>query len=167
MNTVNFTQFLCKSTSENGEDIQGIFDTLMCERGKNTFTICVYFSQICEVQEAFSKYYYRIILRYLGKSRSESKHFRVDSGLIFDHADGTDDGEFCAHLVHHRTTRPGKSGRISILYGFDVELQGNYEVDLYVKKMENDDTYDSCEKLFVKDLELVSIAPFQVIFQTN
>lgn len=166
MNIVNFTQLLCKNTSENGEDIQGIFDTLVCEKGKNVFTICVYFSQI-RAEESFDEYYYRIILRYLGKNRSESKHFRVDSGIIFSEANNADKGDTCEKLSQHQTTHPGCSGRLSIAYGFDAELPGNYEVDLYVKKIGSGEDFDSCEKLYVKDLELVSIVPFQVILQST
>ena len=165
MNTVNFTQFLCKHASENGEDIQGIFDTLVCEKGKNIFTLCVYYSQIFE--DSSDEYYYRIILRYLGKNRAESKHFRIDSGILFHELTSDSKDDTCEQINQYQTTRPGCSGRLSIAYGFDVEVQGNYEVDLYVKRIQDGENYNTCEQLNVKELDLVSIAPFRVILQAT
>lgn len=172
MNTVNFNQIICKNISENGEDISGVFDTLVCERGKNRFFIYVLFTQIIEPSTgSFDKYYYRIILRYLGKNRSEMKHYRVDSGIFWDDIDNITDGItddiVSSQSTRYSTTRPGYSGRLSIDYFFNVDVQGNYEMDLYVKALENTDTLDTCEQLSVKDLKLVSISPFQIIFQNK
>lgn len=165
MNVVNFIQLLSKNASDSGEDILGIFDTLVCERGKNSFTVNVCFSQIAETAEVFEKYYYRVVLRCLGKNRSESKNYRVDSGILFDEIKDKDESIACDRFILHQTTHPGCSGRLSITFGFDIEQQGNYEVDLYVKRMDDDDTFETCEEQSVKKLDLVSIAPFQIIFQ--
>lgn len=64
----------------------------------------------------------------------------------------------------HKTTRPGSSEKLVIEYEHNFEIQGDHEVDLYVKKLEDTETQEDCEKLTVKDLKLVSICPFQVIF---
>lgn len=166
MNSVNFNQLLCKSISENGEDISGIFDTLVCDRGRNHFTICVFFTQILAPEATYQKYYYRIVLRQLGKSRAEMKSYRIDNGVFWDDEEDINQMDH-ADFTHHKTTRPGFSGKLCIDYGFDFDVPGNYEVDLYVKKMEASDTHDSFQKLSVKDLELVSLCPFQVIFQNS
>lgn len=165
MNSTNFNQLLCKNISENGEDISGIFDTLVCERGKNRFFICVFFNQIIEPQERFEEFYYRIVLRYLGKSRADTKHYRIDSGILWNDIHEDENTIDQDRLIHHHTTRPGYFGRLSIDYGFDFDVQGDYEVDLYVKKMSDDDTQELCDQIPVKNLNLVSISPFQVIFQ--
>lgn len=166
MNTVNFNQIICKNISENGEDISGVFDTLVCERGKSRFFIYVFFTQIIDRStEAFDKYYYRIVLRHIGKNRSEMKHYRVDSGLFWDDIDSVTDGVVSNQSTWYATTRSGYSGRLSIDYFFNAEIQGNYEVDLYVKALNGTETLDRCDQLSVKDLKLVSISPFQLIFQ--
>ncbi len=165
MNFANFNQFLCKNVSENGEDISGIFDTLVCERGRNHFFICVFFTQIIEPKKDFEQFYYRVVLRYLGKTRTDSKHYRVDSGILWNDFDAPNDELEKGQLMHHHTTRPGYSGRLSIDYGFNFEMEGNYEVDLYVKKLSDEDTQDSCDQIPVKNLDLMAISPFQVIFQ--
>ena len=69
-------------------------------------------------------------------------------------------------LSRHRTTRPGYSGMLNINYEVNFEIEGFYEVDLYVKQMDENETEDSCEKMSVKDLQLVAISPFQVLFDT-
>ena len=164
MSIVNFNQILCKNLSDNGEDMTGIFDTLICERGKTRFFICVYFSQLTDESKDFDKYYYRIVLRFLGKNRTESKHYRVDNGFFWSQADMNNEiGD--SRVAGHPSTRHGSSGRLSIGYSFDVEMQGNYEVDLYVKKCSEDSDSDSCEEKNVNDLDLVSIYPFQIIIQ--
>lgn len=79
MNSANFNQLLCKSISENGENITGIYDTLVCEKGANSFYICVFSTQVLnDVSSDYDKYYYRIVLRQLGNLRERIKNYRVD-----------------------------------------------------------------------------------------
>lgn len=167
MNSVNFNQLLCKQVAENNEDIYGIFDTLLCERGKTRFFVCIFFTQILEPKASFDKYYYRIVLRYLGKKRSDMKSYRIDTGIFWKDLDNFKNPSTLGDYSHFSTTRPGYSGQLFIDYEFDFSVPGNYEVDLYIKKMNANDTQELCEKLFVKELNLVSISPFQIFFQNS
>lgn len=168
MNAINFNQLLCKNISENGEDITGIFDTLLCERGTNSIHICVIYTQILNNPESvYEKYYYRMILRRLASIRDESKNYRIDSGEFWEDMHGKAGIDVENSQANHRTTRPGYTGKLFIEYEFDIETQGNYEVDLYVKKMKETESYEDCEKLTVRELDLVSICPFQVFFSNN
>ena len=164
-NTVNFTQLLCKNISDHGKDIIGIFDTMVCEKGKSSFSICIFFTQILNISQGLAdKYYYRVVLRRLANTRSEARSYRVDSGVFW--GESFDDDRFTIENEKsiHRTTRPGLFGTLNINYEVNFEVAGYYEVDLYVKKLEKDETQSSCEKLSVKELQLVGISPFQVIF---
>ena len=167
MNSVNFNQLLCKQVAENGEDICGVFDTLLCERGKSRFFICVFFTQILEPKASYDRYYYRIILRYLGKKRSDMKSYRIDTGTFWEDIDDLNNLSSPGDYSHFSTTRPGYSGKLFIGYEFDFNVPGNYEVDLYVSKMNTNDTQELYEKLPVKELNLVSISPFQIFFQNS
>ena len=168
MNSVNFNQLLCKDISESGEDITCIFDTLLCESGTNNIHICVIYTQILSnTESSYEKYYYRIVLRRLGNTRDEQKNYRIDSGEFWEDIYGKKGFDIENSQARHRTTRPGYAGKLFIEYEFDIETQGDYEVDLYVKKMEELESHEVCEKLPVKELNLVSICPFQVIFQNN
>lgn len=168
MNSANFNQVLCRDVSDNGENITGIFDTLVCKKGTNPIHICVLLTQILNDSSSnYDKYYYRIILRQLGNSREDMKNYRVDSGIFWD--DEYKEVSSAAEMNRSKckTTRPGSSGKLVIEYEHEFEVQGSYEVDLYVKKLEGTETQEDCEKLRVKDLELVSICPFNVIFQNS
>lgn len=165
MNSANFNQLLCKNVSSNGENITGIFDTLVCEKGTYSFYMCVLATQILnESPSDYDKYYYRIVLRQFGNSRENMKNYRVDSGIFWE-----DEHDSSAEAIQskHKTTRPGSSEKLVIEYEHNFEIQGDHEVDLYVKKIEGTETQEDCEKLAVKDLKLVSICPFQVIFSNG
>lgn len=83
MNSANFNQLLCKNVSSNGENITGIFDTLVCEKGTNSFYMYVLATQILnDFSSDYDKYYYRIVLRQFGNSRENMKNYRVDSGIF-------------------------------------------------------------------------------------
>lgn len=164
-NTVNFTQILCKSVSEHGKDIAGIFDTMVCEKGKSNFSICIFFTQILNTaQSEYERYYYRVVLRRLGKNRGESRSYRVDNGIFWDEKYETCQFYSENEQTSHRTSRPGQFGTLNINYEINFETAGFYEVDLYTKGLGKDDTEESCEQLAVKDLQLVAISPLQVIF---
>lgn len=166
MANANFFQILCKNISSSGEDMTGIFDTLICEDKKVRFSICICYSQIATKEDTFDKYYYRLVLRYLGQTKSESKHYRVDSGFFWDET--SSDDEITEHkAINLKSSVPGFSGRLTINYGFEAEAQGNYELDLYVKKVKNSEDVSLCEQSSVKDLDLVSVCPFQLIFQNS
>lgn len=165
MNSANFNQLLCKNVSSNGENITGIFDTLVCEKGTNSFYMYVLATQILnDFSSDYDKYYYRIVLRQFGNSRENMKNYRVDSGIFWE--DEYDSNDSSAETIQskHKTTRPCSSEKLVIEYEHNFEIQGDHEVDLYVKKLEDTETQEDCEKLTVKDLKLVSICPFQVIF---
>lgn len=165
MNTVNFNQFLCRNVSDNGENINGVFDTLVCEKGTNTIHICVFLTQILkESNSDYDKYYYRIVLRQFGNSQEDMKSYRVDSGIFWNEEHSDLDSDVKTVETKHKTTRAGSSGKLFIEYEHKFEVQGNHEVDLYVKRMEDTQTKEDCESLKVKELDLVSISPFQVIF---
>lgn len=164
MAIATFKQILCKNISENGEDMFGIFDTLICERGKTRFCICVFFDEILEKGEDVDCYYYRIVLRYLGKTRSESRHYRVDSGFFWEKGSENDEINI-SDSVKYKSTKRGCSGRLNINYGFNANMQGSYEIDLYVKKASEQIDFDMFEKMPVGELDLVSLYPFQIIFQ--
>ena len=58
MNSANFNQLLCKNVSSNGENITGIFDTLVCEKGTNSFYMYVLATQILnDFSSDYDKYY--------------------------------------------------------------------------------------------------------------
>ena len=165
MNTVNFNQFLCKNVSDKGENINGIFDTLVCEKGINTIYICVFLTQILkESNSGYDKYYYRIVLRQFGNTREDIKNYRVDSGIFWNEGHSHLGNDVETVETNHKTTRAGSSGKLFIEYEHKFEISGNHEVDLYVKKMEDTETKEDCEELKVKELDLVSVSPFQVIF---
>lgn len=166
MGSANFYQILCRNISNNGEDIIGIFDTLICENRKVRFSIGIFYSQIADQEGQLDKYYYRLVLRYLGNLRSESKHYRVDSGIFWE-GSPNDDAVLAAPFVNLKSSVPGFSGSLNINYGFDAEMPGNYELDLYVKKLQGEDGISNCEELSVKDLKLVSVRPFQLIFPNS
>ncbi len=168
MNAANFNQFLCRDVSDGGENITGIFDTLVCEKGTNSIHICVLLTQILnDPSSNYDRYYYRIVLRQFGNSREDMKSYRVDSGIFWEdkHNDVSPADEM--NRSKHKTTRPGSSGKLVIEYAHEFEVQGSHEVDLYVKKLEETETQEDCEALSVKDLELASICPFNVIFQNS
>ena len=168
MNSVNFSQLLCKNVTANGENITGIFDTLVCEKGANSIYICILLTQILKDSACdYDKYYYRIVLRQFGNSRKDMKSYRVDSGVFWEEEQSEIKANIESTQSRHKTTRPGSSGKLVIEFEHEFEMQGNHEVDLYIKKLENTETKDDCDKLGVKDLELVSICPFQVIFQND
>ena len=168
MNAANFNQFLCRNISNNGENITGIFDTLVCEKGTNSIHIVVLYTQILNDSSCnYDKYYYRIILRQFGNVREDMKSFRIDSDFFWEEEYENNSSRPETVQSKHKTTRPGTSGRLVIEYEHNFEVQGSHEVDLYVKKLEGTETLDDCEKLKVKDLELVSICPFQVIFPNS
>lgn len=168
MNSANFNQILCKSVSSNGESITGIFDTLLCEKGKNSFYIYVLATQIPDGPSSdYDKYYYRIVLRRFGTSKEEQKHYRVDNGIFWEDEHAASDAEEETIQSKYKTTRPGSSEKLVIECEHDFEVQGSYEVDLYVKKLGEAETEEDCQKLNVKHLELVSICPFQVIFSNE
>lgn len=165
MSTVNFNQILCKSISGKAENISGIFDTLVCEKGTNSIYIFVLSSQILEhTNDRFSKYYYRMVLRQLGPALEDMKNYRVDSGVFWNSTTDENDIESHENKKKHKTTRPGSSEKLVIEYEHNFEIQGHYELDLYVKELTADDTLESCDNLRIKDLKLVSICPFNVIF---
>ena len=95
------------------------------------------------------------------------KNYRVDSGIFWEEEYKEVSPADETKRSKHKTTRPGSSGKLVIEYEHEFEVQGSHEVDLYVKKLEGTETQEDCEKLRVKDLELVSICPFNVIFQNN
>lgn len=166
-NITNFTQLVCKNVSGPGKDIIGIFDTMVCKKGINCFSICIFFTQILnEPQNPYDQYYYRVVLRRLGKKPNEAKSYRVDNGVFWGKDNGNSKSSIENEQSHHRTTRPGYSGILNINYEVNFEIEGFYEVDLYVKQLEEMETEDICEKMSVKDLQLVAISPFQVIFDT-
>lgn len=167
MHSVNFNQLLCTGISEDGTDISGIFDTLICEPGKNRFIICVFFSQCFSSDEAEKKYYYRMILRYLPKKPSEKKHLRIDSGVFWDSEKMSRSGAMNTKESRHESTIAGSSGTLAINFSFEIDSPGNYEVDLYVKEMTDSDTFDELDKVSVKKLEFETVSPFQVVFKTN
>ena len=165
MNTVNFNQILCKNISRKAENINGVFDTLVCEKGTNSIYILVLSTQILENSENnYDKYYYRIILRQLGNIREDVKNYRVDSDVIWNNETDTSESDTSANQTKHKTTRPGTSQKLIIEYEHDFDAPGHYEIDLYVKKMAENDTLESCDDLKVKELDLMSICPFNVIF---
>ena len=165
MNTVNFNQILCKNISGKAENINGVFDTLVCEKGTNSIYILVLSTQILENPENnYDKYYYRIILRQLGNVREDLKNYRVDSDVIWDNETDLSGSETSVNQTKHKTTRPGTSQKLIIEYEHDFDVSGHYEIDLYVKKMTEDETLESCNDLKVKELDLMSICPFNVIF---
>lgn len=166
MPNANFCQILCRNISNNGEDMTGVFDTLICESKKVRFSIVVLYSQIANQEGKLDKYYYRLVLRYLGNTKGESKHYRVDSGIFWDDAPN-DDAILATPTITLKSLVPGYSGRLNISYGFDAEMQGNYELDLYVKETSGKDGLSECEDLSVKDLDLVSVYPFQLIFSNS
>ena len=45
-NVANFTQLVCKNVSGPGKNISDIFDIMMCKKGINSFSICIFFTQI-------------------------------------------------------------------------------------------------------------------------
>lgn len=168
MNSVNFNQFLCREVSSNGENITGIFDTLVCEKGTNYIHICVLLTQILnESSSNYDRYYYRIILRQFGTSREDMKSYRVDSGIFWEDEHNGVCSSNEINRSKHKTSHSGSSAKLVIEYEHEFEVRGNHEVDLYVKRMEETETQEDCEILNVKDLELVSICPFNVIFQNN
>ena len=162
-NSVNFCQLLSKNVSDNGENISEIFDTLLCDREKVRFFVNVLYSQIVEKDNSLTEYYYRIVLRFLGKSKRDVKHARIDSGFFWSKDDSDDSGS----LIIHRSTVTGASGRLTIDFGFNFEEQGNYQVELFVKKVDDSTKPEDFNKLWVKDLDLVSITPFSVIFKNS
>ena len=167
MNTTNFNQFLCRDVSNGGENITGIFDTLVCEKGRNSIHICVLLTQILnDPSSNYDRYYYRIILRQFGNSREDMKSYRVDSGIFWENENNESSPSDETNRSKYKTTRPGFSGKLVIEYEHKFEVSGSHEVDLYVKKLEGEETQEDCEGISVKDLELVSICPFNVIFQT-
>lgn len=95
------------------------------------------------------------------------KNYRVDSGIFWEDEYKEVSSAAETNRSKYKTTRPGFSGKLVIEYEHEFEAQGSHEVDLYVKKLEGNETQEDCEKLKVKDLELVSICPFNVIFQNN
>ena len=108
MNSANFNQLLCKNVSSNGENITGIFDTLVCEKGTNSFYMYVLATQILnDFSSDYDKYYYRIVLRQFGNSRENMKNYRVDSGIFWE--DEYDSNDSSAETIQskHKTTRPG------------------------------------------------------------
>lgn len=165
MNTVNFNQILCKNISGKAENINGVFDTLVCEKGINSIYILVFSTQILEsLENNYDKYYYRIVLRQLGNVRENMKSYRVDSGVIWEKKTDTSESETSVNHTDHKTTRPGISQKLIIEYEHDFKAPGHHEIDLYVKKMAEGDTLESCDDLKIKELELMSICPFNVIF---
>ena len=166
-NVANFTQLVCKNVSGPGKNISDIFDIMMCKKGINSFSICIFFTQILnEPNTPYDRYYYRVVLRRLGKRTNESKSYRVDNGVFWENEGSDINSDVENELSRHRTTRPGYSGMLNINYEVNFEIEGFYEVDLYVKQMDENETEDSCEKMSVKDLQLVAISPFQVLFDT-
>lgn len=165
MSTVNFNQILCKNISGKAENLSGIFDTLVCEKGENSIYIFVMSSQILEnADDKFSKYYYRIVLRQLGTTPEDIKNYRVDSGVFWNKITDNSNIESQEFQKKHKTTRPGSSEKLIIEYEHDFEVQGHHELDLYVKELTEDDTLETCDNLKIKDLKLMSICPFNVIF---
>lgn len=168
MKSVNFNQLLCRKVEHNGEDIVGIFDTLICEKGANSIFICVFSTQILsDSADSYDRYYYRMILRCFGKTREDMRSYRVDSGEFWKDVHDNKRKAIEEQQTRHKTSRPGSAERLVIEYEHTFNVSGSYEVDLYVKKMEESDTMESCEQLTVKELDLVSICPFQVIFSNN
>lgn len=152
---------------ESGTDITGIFDTLICDPGENRFIICVFYSQNYSKDDSLKKYYYRIILRYNGENKSDSKHSRVDSGIFWDDKMISSQGTINTKNNLYRTTRSGYSGRLAINFGIDFNEAGDYEVDLYVKEMDNTDSFRDLDNVSVKELQFVTLSPFKVIFKST
>lgn len=167
MHSVNFNQLLCTGISEDGTDISGIFDTLICEPGKNRFTIIVFFSQCFSSDDSEKKYYYRMILRYLAKKPSERKHLRIDSGVCWGTESLSQRKPIKAKESHLESTIAGSGGTLVINFSFELDAPGNYEVDLYAKEMTDSDSFEELDKASVKSLDFVTVSPFQVIFKTN
>ncbi len=165
MNSVNFSQLLCSNISESGTDIGGIFDTLICEPGENCFVICIFYSQTLSLEDPLIKYYYRIVLRYLGNNGSGQKHCRVDSGVFWDDENMSLQGAVNTKEAHYQATKRGNSGKLAIRFCTSFEREGNYEVDLYVKKMEESDSFESIDNLSVKQLNFVTLSPFSIHFK--
>ena len=162
MNTVNFNQLLCKNVSGEAENLSGIFDTLVCEKGINTVFLCIFASQILnDAASNYDKYYYRIVLRQFGDPR---KSYRVDSGLFWNNTNNKNSTDGAEQHTRHRSTRAGTTEKLIIEYGHNFEIPGQHEIDLYVKKIDENVTKDNCDSLTVKELDLVSIYPFNVIF---
>lgn len=160
MSKVNINQLLCRNISESGETLSEIFDTLICEPGKINFYVCLLFSQIVNSEAAPDAYYYRLVLRHVNERKI---HFRVDSGFLWDSENPS------GQISQMPTTKKGASGKIIIDCCFDIQSPGYYEVDLYSKKVDASDS-DGKEKLRsanVRDLELLSIAPIQIIFRKD
>ena len=165
MNTVNFNQLICKNVSGKAENISGIFDTLVCEKGKNTIFVYVISSQILDKSASnYDSYYYRIVLRQFGNSPEDLKSYRIDSGSIWDAKSIKNSCVGDENQTRHTTTRSGSTVKLIIEYEHDFEIQGHHEIDVYAKKLEEGHTMESAEKLSVKELDLVSICPFNVIF---
>ena len=164
--STNFSQFLCREISENGENISGIFDTFVCNKGKNTFYICILYSQISRAAFETSTYYYRIVLRHL-ESGKEKKHFRLSCGFLCDFEDEKDDSK--SRVGSQKCLWPGLGKMLFIKNTFDFEEQGKYQVDLYARKTDEEHEQDKAyyDKQPVKDMELVATSPFEAIFKTK
>lgn len=166
MKLTNFSQLLCRKIANKGEDIQGLFDTLVCTSGTTDFCIyifCSQFERVIDEKDAkdftIDKYYYRLILRCVGND-NQRKNYRIDSGTLWDKL--TKENTIIHQRMNKNAILKGVSGRVTLECELEFEFSGYYEVDLYVKKLTDDMAYESCEEMSVKDLDLVAINPFNV-----
>lgn len=163
MNNVNFTQLVCQNVSEDGSDITGIFDVLVCQKGTTPFTIHIFCSQLGQPNKnssfSLDKYYYRIVLRHLGHSKETTIHYRIDSGFLWDSLDKQKNG----HSTRLSAFYPGSCGRLVLNYSFDFQDEGNYEIDLYTKKTDDSTDLKHFDDLPIRDLDISAVSPFRAV----
>ena len=152
MNVVNFTQLLSHEASSGVPvHITGIFDTVLAQPTPRAIFVCVSFSQIAK--ETILPYYYRIILRPVQVDNLQWRHRRIASGILWDQAD--------KDTV--RTLVPQHSGMLQIKFEAALQHSGDYEVELYVKPMAQNESQTDCDAMSAKELQLMAVTPLKVL----
>lgn len=167
MYSINFNQIICTNVSESGTTIDGIFDTLLCDPNNIHFYIYIFYSQYLSQNQSLKQFYYRIVLRHLSDNASEKRNYRVDSGVFWGDNENSNIDDTQPSEVYHRSSKRGISGRLAINYYIDLDFEGNYEVDLYVKELDGSYDIEKLNTLSVKELSFVTLSPFKVFFKAK